>query len=221
MSLFDIFSELGAELPAETAFSLMYSMYSVFFSSIFGIITYIFQGLSLSAVARRRGIEKPWLAWVPVGNMWMLGCISDQYRYVAKGQVKNRRKTLMVLHIVTLVLVIVVLSLCVALLVQCINAIALDFDDADTAGILGLTLVMLAVCYGMLAVDIVLIVHQYIALFDYYRSTDPNRSLLYFLLSFIGYPMPFLMFICRNKDGGMPPRQEPQEPQELPPVAEY
>ena len=51
------------------------------------------------AVAQRRGIEKPWLAWVPVGNAWLMGCISDQYRYVKLGQVKNKRKLLMWLEI--------------------------------------------------------------------------------------------------------------------------
>jgi hypothetical protein len=58
------------------------------------IVSYILEGKALSAIARRRGIEKPWMAWVPVGSSWLLGCISDQYRYVAYGQVRNRRKLL-------------------------------------------------------------------------------------------------------------------------------
>ena len=222
MSMNDLFGELGGDFSEFMGLYMMSYMCSLCFASIFGIVNYIFQGLTLSTVARRRGINNPWLAWVPVGNVWMLGCISDQYRYVAKGQVKNRRKTMLVLEIVGLVMTFVLLAMSAVVLVQCFNAFAMEMtDDAAAASMMVLCFVMLAVCYGMLAVAIVLSVHQYIALFDYYRSTDPKRSLLYFLLSFIGYPMPFLMFICRNKDGGMPPRQEPQEPQELPPVAEY
>ena len=60
----------------------------------FAVVCYVLEGKSLSAIARRRGIEKPWLAWVPVGSSWLLGSISDQYRYVTYGQVRSRRKLL-------------------------------------------------------------------------------------------------------------------------------
>ena len=97
MSMNDLFGELGGDFSEFMGLYMMSYMCSLCFASIFGIVNYIFQGLTLSTVARRRGINNPWLAWVPVGNVWMLGCISDQYRYVAKGQVKNRRKTMLVL----------------------------------------------------------------------------------------------------------------------------
>lgn len=36
---------------------------------IFGIITYIFMGLSLSGAAELEGIEKKWFAWIPILSM--------------------------------------------------------------------------------------------------------------------------------------------------------
>lgn len=79
---------------------------------------YVLMALGLYTIAKRRGINKPWLAWVPVGNFWLLGCISDQYRHVARGQVKNKRKSMLILMIVMLVLMVIVSCVAVSLLLD-------------------------------------------------------------------------------------------------------
>ena len=75
--------------------------YLLYFLVMIGIAVavYVIKALSLSTIASRRGIRHPWLAWLPIGEAWILGCISDQYRYVALGQVKNKRKIMLVLSI--------------------------------------------------------------------------------------------------------------------------
>ena len=59
------------------------------------IAAYVLQSLGYYTIAQRRGIKHPWMAWVPLLNLWILGSISDQYRYVARGQIRNRRKVLL------------------------------------------------------------------------------------------------------------------------------
>ena len=61
-------------------------------SMLLGIASYILSSLALYALAVRRGIDKAWLSWVPVLKVWIVGSLSDQYRYVVKGQVKSKRK---------------------------------------------------------------------------------------------------------------------------------
>ena len=61
-----------------------------------GVAIYVFTALSLYTIARRRGISAPWLAWVPVANLWVLGSLSDQYRYLTQGQMKHKRIALLV-----------------------------------------------------------------------------------------------------------------------------
>lgn len=39
----------------------------------FVIVIYIFQGIALSDLAKKNNIPNPWLAWIPVGNMYILG----------------------------------------------------------------------------------------------------------------------------------------------------
>ena len=73
-------------------------------SSLWGIAMYVLTSLGLYTIAKRRAISKAWLAWIPVVNCWIIGCISDQYRYVVKGQMKSRRKSLLTLSVVQLAL---------------------------------------------------------------------------------------------------------------------
>ena len=79
---------------------------------------YVLLSLGLYTIAKRRGINKPWLAWVPVANLWLLGCISDQYRHVAHGQVKNKRKSMLILMIVMLVLTVIVSCLAISMVLD-------------------------------------------------------------------------------------------------------
>ena len=73
---------------------------------------YVFGALGLYRIAKRRGIHNPWLAWVPVANVWLLGSVSDHYQYIVKRKVTKRRKVLLILEIAVVVLS---LSLCLSL----------------------------------------------------------------------------------------------------------
>lgn len=168
----------------------------------FAVVAYILTGKSLSAIARRRGIEKPWLAWVPVGCDWLLGCISDQYRYVTFGEESNRRGKLLKTNIVLLVIAAVVLIFSG---VMCVMAAFGVSDDA----VLVMALFMMVLAYGMIPVAVVYSINYYKSMFDLFRSCDPDKSLVYLLVSiFASFPLPFFLYSCRNKDLGMPPRRE-------------
>ena len=41
------------------------------------VVMYVFEALSLFTIAKRRGIPNYGLAWVPVGNMWIVGKLAD------------------------------------------------------------------------------------------------------------------------------------------------
>ena len=71
---------------------------------LLSVAIYVFTALALHTMAKRRGIACPWLAWIPVANLWLIGSLSDQYRYLTRGQMKHRRMILPVLEIVTVVL---------------------------------------------------------------------------------------------------------------------
>lgn len=179
------------------------------FSPVIAIAAYVLMGLGLFTIARNRKIQDAWLAWVPVVNIWLLGCISDQYRYVVRGQERNRRTLLLVLGIVQSAMKVVLFFLMICGL----GGILKDLDSvADLLrgggkllGIAGLGLLLRG--FGT-----VIQLFECLALYDLYSSCQPGKKTLYLLLSILGYltgidVLPaLLVFLVRNKEEGMPPR---------------
>ena len=205
MSGFDYMDYGAMDEATAVGMALFYLIYFLVMGGI-SIVAYVFQSVSMYSIANRRGIKNPWLSWVPLGNLWMLGCISDQYRYVAKGQVKNKRKSLLILGIV--MSVVAVATLVVAAIVS-IGALDANYlSDSEAAAMLVGMIIMLVLYLALLAVAIAVTVIQYMALYDLFVSCDPNNGVLFLVLSIlISMAMPICMFICRKKDGGMPPRK--------------
>lgn len=190
----------------EELMMLIPGLLSVIPTSLFSIAAYVLTSLAIYAIARRRGLRKPWLAWIPVVNCWLLGSISDQYQYVVKGETKARRKWLLGLGLANALMTLMLVSLAVTAVTGLIfsgpgygmgRAVA-----APVLGILGLTL-------PLAAVSIAYLVIRFMALYDVYRSVDPGNSVLYLVLSILFSPTePFFLFFNRDKDLGMPPRKQ-------------
>lgn len=180
-------------------------------SSLVSIAVYVFTALSLYTIAKRREISKPWMAWIPVVNCWILGSISDQYRYVAKGETKNKRKTLLILNIISCVLAI---AFVVGLFVMMFNVVEnVMMSSLSEEELLIQVMKSLGGMMGMIlplsGISIAYAIISYMALYDVYASCEPNNKVLYLVLSiFFGIAQAICLFICRNKDGGMPPRKE-------------
>ncbi len=176
---------------------------AVYYLLIFGfsILSYVLHALGMYTIAKRRGIHNPWLAWVPIGNLWILGSISDQYQYVAQGKVRSRRKLLLGLMIALAALMLVLFVVTIYLAVQA------AFGGAEASVVVA---AMIALFFGliMMVVAILMTVFEYICLYNLFASCDPDNKVTYLLLSiFISVTMPFLVFVCRKKDLGMPPRK--------------
>lgn len=195
----------------EAAFGLLLFLLLFYLVMIgFAIACYVLQSLGMYTIAKRRGIHHPWLAWVPVGASWLLGSISDQYHYVAKGEEKSKRKILLGLEIAVVVMYIGFFACWIWALVNIIQTSSADVvDEMQVFGtMMGPFMAMYGIGLAMFVVAIVMMVFQYIALYDLYNSCSPDNSTLFLVLSIVfGVVQPFLIFSVRNKDLGMPPRQ--------------
>ena len=170
-------------------------------SSLFGLAAYILTSVAIYTVSRRRGLNKPWLAWIPVINCWLMGSLSDQYQYVVKGENKSKRKWLIVLNVLKAVLWLL-------LIVLAIVAAGMLIVD-DTREMIGMVIALLGLILPFVAVTIAFCVIRYMALYDVYRSLDPANAVLYLVLSILFSPTePFFLFFNREKDQGMPPRKQ-------------
>ena len=169
-------------------------------SGLFGIAAYILTALAIYTISCRRGLRHPWLAWVPVANVWLLGSLSDQYQYVVKGETKSKRKWLITLNILKAVLwlLLIILTIVAA-------GMLIANESAQTIGLL---VALLGLLLPFAAVTIGACVIRYMALYDVYRSLDPSNAVLYLVLSILFSPTePFFLFFNRDKDLGMPPRK--------------
>ena len=191
-----------------------------------GVLAYVFTALSLYTIAQRRGIKNPWMAWVPVLNVWILGCISDQYRYVVKGEVRSRRKVLLILNIVKKLGVIAAIAMVIMGFVNLIvhaeiletgsNRAIVEFLGRQFMPALGAAILM-----GV--VSLVSFVFAAMAYYDLFASCEPENKVLYLVLGLlINITLPIFLFLCRHKDLGMPARRaaQPQSEPEAVPMAE-
>ena len=193
---------------AEAIASILMALLTGIPSGIFGIVCYVLRSLALYTLARRREIQNAWLAWVPVLSCWILGSLSDQYRYVVKGQVKSKRKLLLILNILKKVLSGFLLSACISVVIKLLGA---PGNFAHDYGIMHLfrPLLNLAGLGLILAgIGITFTVFRFMALYDVYVSVDPANAVLFLVLSIL-VPIvePFFLFFNRDRDTGMPPRR--------------
>ena len=182
------------------------------FGGIVAIASYVFCALALYTIAQRREIKKAWLAWVPVLNVWILGSLSDQYRYVVKGEIRSKRKVLLTVSILQFL----------ATAAAVINLIAVSFmaiyNYAPGRGmteLIGQLLSSLLFFIPAAILAVLSLVLRFMALYDVYTSCDPANNVLYLVLSLIPainqVTQPLFLFLCRDKDEGMPPRRQNPE----------
>lgn len=220
MSELELFvAEVLSELEDAT-FSLNFA------TSGLGVLVYVLQALALYTIAKRRGIKKPWLAWIPLVNVWILGSVSDQYQYVVKRQVKNKRKALLGLNIAMTVLVTFLVAFIIAglfagfLMMEPVwNAGTFPIDSDDIQNVASALLVVVLLAIPVWVMAIVYIVFFYKAMYDVFRSCEPKNSTLYLVLSLVGNVVvegaySIFLMLCKDKDLGMPPRKE--EPMAIP-----
>lgn len=182
--------------------------------TLLAIAGYVFLAIGLYAIAKRRCIQRPWLAWIPVANMWMLGCISDQYRYVTKNQECSRRKRMLTLGIIQIVNLVLMGLLGSVWIIQLGAWVSQGQPAAGAAGVFGLFSTLMVLMLPLLVVTIWLLVEKFCAYYDLFSSCNPENKTVFTVLSIVasclGYDVlgAIFVFICRDKEEGMPPRMK-------------
>ena len=208
----DFYYEFGAE-GVEMILSLLMSVIP---SLLIGIAAYVLRSIGVYTIAKRRCIRHPWFAWVPVVDQYLLGCISDQYRYVVRGQNKNKRTVLLILNVGQVLLTGVVIGSVVGMMVNAVQGVMAGISEEMLVESLMPSMIgLLSASMPMMILAIVTLVFRSMALYDLYTSCTPDNNVLFLVLSiFFGVTEPAFIFFSRNRDDGMPPRKDaaPEEP---------
>ena len=170
------------------------------------VVQYVLESKSLYTIAKRRGLPTPWMAWVPLANSWLFGCVSDQYQKQVNNRVCKRSKTLLTLRIVLLA---------AGTVFGWIGGVAagvgvigyMERSPEELAAML-LTIVGI-VLIPVLVIAIVNDIFVYIACYDLFASSQPEKAVRRLVLGIIfPFLLPFFIFACRNSDDGLPQKTE-------------
>ena len=200
----------------ELIFALIPVLTSGIPSALLGIASYVLSSMALYTLASRRGIGKAWLSWVPVLNVWVVGSLSDQYRYVVKGQYKSKRKILLILKLVSAVFVLAALIAGGFLVADVARTMMYGIRmEAVLRQLLGPVLGIAGLVLPIVGLSIASAVIYFMALYDIFMSMDPANGVMFLVLSILfRVTEPFFLFFNREKDKGMPPRRpEQSQPQ--------
>lgn len=175
------------------------------------IVVYAFTAVALTTIATRRGLRRPWIAWIPVARDWLIGSLSDQYRYLVRGENRSKRKWLLGLSIATAVLtlaeVIVIFHGVWVAMYNIVMDSAFDVLELIRPDMLWGLGILVPLCVVAITYSVV----YYMALYDIYTSCDPRKNVLYLVLSiFFSVLTPVFLMLLREKEQGMPPRRQPE-----------
>ena len=176
------------------------------------VVRLIFARLGLYSVAKRRGLRHPWLAWLPLGNQYMLGKISDQYQEKVQGRRTHRCWVVTLLgslswigQLVTAFLILLMLLSVLIMVFAAVFSLGLIFLNNSLEDLFGdLLEPFIAMCIiGIASAGGTIL--RYMALYDLYRSCNPGAAKVFLIMSIIfSVAEPFFIFSCRNMDEGMP-----------------
>jgi len=162
--------------------------------ALVALVFWVLRAFSLYTIAKRRGIRNAWLSWIPMGDHWILGSLSDQYQHLVEGKIKSRRKILLILSLLSLE----------------IGACNGVFSGLLTAGVIteeaAGAFVLLSVIPSILGagIGIAALVFYHMCNYDLYRSCDPKNAVAYLVIGiFIPVTEPFFYLVNRRKDRGM------------------
>lgn len=163
---------------------------------VMGILFYVFSGIGLYTMAKRRGVQAAWLAWLVPS--FVVGAIADDYDERTKGKNIGFRWILLGLAIGVGILVGIGFG----------NTISYALEDAYYYGSYGASYLLagssIMTLLGTLA-NIAFLIFYYFALYRLYKSANPSSAVTLLVLSiFFSVIVPFVIFAQRKKDGGMP-----------------
>ena len=175
----------------------------------------IFPRVGLYTIAKRRHIRRPWVAWLPLGNQYMLGKISDQYQEKVRGRRTHRCWAVPVLgclswigQLVATFLILLMLLYVLIMMFAAVGSLGLIFLNNRLEDLFGdLREPFVAMCIIGIVSSCGMII-RYMALYDLYRSTTVHRTK--FLVLSILFPVtePAFIFLCKDPEPGVEPLPE-------------
>ena len=176
------------------------------------VVIYIIRSLALMRMASRRGLPKPWLAWIPVGSEYMLGCIYDDIRSQRGVGGFALRTPLATVSAMSWIVNIASWAGWMRIINEIISMVSSSSGTFSLEDFIYYFSSMTSVSLQILLwlAQLVSLVLQALQLFFFYTVSQeylPSNAVIYVALSiFMPFLIPFFLFFMRNKEPYRPHR---------------
>ncbi|WP_066644380.1 hypothetical protein [Christensenella timonensis] len=173
-------------------------------------VFYVFSALGLYTMAKRRGLNNPWLAWIPVVYIYVIGKLADTY--AAKHLNKRTNYAVLLLG-----LIVGVVVLAIIMMATLFAGMLHSYSSSHIYAFLPAYIIFVVL---LIAIAIVYAVFYYISLYRIYNWHSESATVLLVLSILFSVIVPFVLFALRNGDnrylyppqqpgGGQPYAQQP------------
>lgn len=176
---------------------IMLSVFVIAFvlSFIIMLACYIFEAIGMYTISKKRGYNKPWLAFIPFANSYLFGAVTDNINAV-NGKKSSFRVWLLVLKIINTV---ISFAYSVLVLVPMLMFL-IDYIDYGYYGGLPEMLIAATVIFAFIisAVSITYTILIYIALHKIFSCYSRKNAVMFTVLNILFGIAPFILFAIRN-----------------------
>ncbi len=181
-------------------------------SAILGVVFYVFNALAYYAIAKNRGYNKPWLAWIPFADDYLMGAVADDISR-RQGKNSNYRIWLLVLGIVVTCSGVIVSIVSSSIMANMIFSSGMDIiprffgggipfqgnlANSNELALIVQIMPLFSILLNLISIGYIVVV--YIVLYKTFQDYVPQNATAFLLLSiFVGVTLPFLLFSIRNK----------------------
>ncbi len=178
MEFFDFGTFLGVS-GTLSVFSVILSI----FSSLASAAIYIVGAIAVYNFCKKLSIPSPWLAFVPIANVYKLGQAAEKCCEI-NGEKKKYAKLLLTLEIITWLLIIPYI---VFLIVFVFSMVSAGVAQSETGIFSSLLLLLIALLFVllMLASAVTLSVFTFIAYYKIFKVFVPENATLYIILTLV------------------------------------
>lgn len=166
---------------------------------------YVINGISLQRMGKTVGVDKPWLAWIPIANAYALGLIADKCRE-KKGKNSKYRFILLGMEIgivvITIIFSIVMIAFVVSMTMDLLEdqLVSPSVDQIMELGGGVMFLLYLLFFFLFSIVSVAYSVFTYICLWHIFDTFVPQNSAMFLVLSILfSVTLPFFLLYTSGK----------------------
>lgn len=178
---------------------------------LFSIADYVLSSLGLYGIAKKRDISLAGLAWLPIGNLWVLGSIIDSYEEYKKDHFKKWHILLPVLSAVVIVAYVLIYVLYFVMYFAMFGTMVAEanVEELPEAAMGTFIIFMIIILLLVVVLSLIMVAMQAlnsIAIYKTFESIAPKKAIKYLILSLI---LPLAEGICMLKCKKIMPQRTP------------